>query len=50
MILNEQTACELQWLAAMNVDVTTAATRKTSIIGTIGKVSFFKKNYNKQIN
>ncbi|KAL0138193.1 pyruvate kinase [Mucor lusitanicus] len=36
MVLNGQTACELQWLAEMNVDVTTAASRKTSIIGTIG--------------
>ncbi|KAL9546888.1 Pyruvate kinase [Mucor bainieri] len=36
MVLNGQTACELQWLAEMNVDITTAASRKTSIIGTIG--------------
>ncbi|CAO0801978.1 unnamed protein product [Mucor circinelloides] len=36
MVLYRQTACELQWVAEMDVNVTTAASRKTSIIGTIG--------------
>lgn len=44
MVLYRQTACELQWVAEMDVNVTTAASRKTSIIGTIGKVYLIRHN------
>lgn len=36
MLIKSQVTSELQWLSEMDVDVNTSATRKTSIIGTIG--------------
>jgi hypothetical protein len=39
MIFNAPTSSGLQWISQMNVDVDTSRTsRKTGIIGTIGKV------------
>lgn len=38
MILKAEVASELQWVSQMDVDVETSAARKTTIIGTIGKV------------
>jgi hypothetical protein len=38
MILKAQVTSELEWISQMDVDIETSAARKTTIIGTIGKV------------
>jgi pyruvate kinase len=36
--LNPENCTELQWVSQMDVDIQPQAVRKTSIIGTIGKM------------